>query len=126
MFRMRVPEQAAFQHHNNRPGIAPETPEQNTLKQGEGDEPALNPLKIFAEPPLHTGVIVGSSRTALTSNERQRNEPCYSKRRAKRTTTLLVVTPFRSVVEILPQLCADRTAPVAERGLKTFLSCGGC
>jgi hypothetical protein len=43
----------------NRPGIAPETLEQNKLKPDDGDEPALNPLKIFAECSLHTAEVVG-------------------------------------------------------------------
>jgi hypothetical protein len=33
------------ERRDNRPGIAPETPEQNKPKRGEGDEPALNQLK---------------------------------------------------------------------------------
>ena len=43
----------------NRPSIAPETPEQNKLKPDYGDEPALNPLNIFAERSLHTAEVAG-------------------------------------------------------------------
>src|SRR5215475_7782087 len=56
--RIRIPEQG-LSTPTNRPGIAPETLEQNKLKPDDGDEPALNPLKIFAERSLHTAEAVG-------------------------------------------------------------------
>jgi hypothetical protein len=57
--RIRIPEQGGRRPATNRPGIAPETLEQNKLKPDDGDEPALNPLKIFAERSLHTAEVVG-------------------------------------------------------------------
>ena len=55
-----VRKQWAVERRDNRPGIAPETPDQNKPKRGEGDEHPLNPLKIFAERSLHTGEASGS------------------------------------------------------------------
>jgi hypothetical protein len=56
--RIRIPE-PGLSPPTNRPGIAPETLEQNKLKPDDGDELALNPLKIFAERSLHTAEVVG-------------------------------------------------------------------
>jgi hypothetical protein len=58
-FRIRIPEQGGCRPPTNRPSIAPETPEQNKLKPDYGDEPALNPLNIFAERSLHTAEVAG-------------------------------------------------------------------
>ena len=53
-------------HTDNRPAFAPETPEQNQQKRGEGDKFALNLLVFSTERSLHTGEVVGSIPTAPT------------------------------------------------------------